>query len=277
MNEVTNAEKIGFGGIPGQRQSEFEQEYQNNPTIITKEYLCPDKCDKLHLYICTIYPDIPTPMMTFTLRILQDFVTKLHVLPIWVRAGKFSHRLLRKEKDTLQCKIRQMYVDRVPDGEWFLVMDSDEVLFGSIWSIYETLTMANTVESHKQPEFMSIWEMRSDVKFKARPRLIKKKEGISYISDVMKHDYIGITDKYASSGIEIEGELVTTDITRNYIEVQDPIWENSWTLDFLVFAHYKEGIGLELISDGILEFEDLPKNYKRLSDLEIRINEEVTT
>ncbi len=222
------------------------------------EYHCPDKCALVHLYLCSIYPDKPSKYMIATLTFLQD-VKNMHIIPIWVDAGLFPHRLSREMKDQLQCEYRQMYIERVPEGEWMLVMDSDEVLFGSIWSIPDTLIMANSVESHKQPEFMSIWEMRSDVQFKSRPRLIKKKEGITFITPTMKHDYIGI----------VEPKVNDVGLWRNYIEVQDPIYENSWTLDFLTFAHYKRGMGLSLVSDGLLQFDKLPMNFKRLSDIEM--------
>lgn len=230
------------------------------------EYHCPDKCALVHLYMCTIYPIKPSKYMIATLTFLQD-VKNMHIIPIWVDAGLFPHRLSREMKDQLQCEYRQMYVERVPEGEWMLVVDSDEVLFGSIWSIPDTLIMANNVESHKQPEFMSIWEMRSDVQFKSRPRLIKKKEGITYMTPTMKHDFIKDVCNTSHFGDTCESRDCSG--ARNYIEVQDPIYENSWTLDFLTFAHYKRGMGLSLVSDGLLQFDKLPMNFKRLSDIEM--------
>lgn len=221
-------------------------------------------CNRLHLYICTLFPDVDAiPWQVKTNMDMFKEVGKLndtfHPVFIWVEGGYFTHRHTRTEQDEIQCRLRQKYIDTVPDGEWMFVIDADEVVLGSPYSVPVTLYMWNQI-SPTSPQgktrvmnFACCWEMRADIKFKQRPRFIKKKRGISYVSEVMKHDYIKDGDS-------------------NYIEVQRPVNEEFLTMDYLAFAHYKQGEMLSFVSDGLLEFDQLPENFHRYSDTQMFID-----
>lgn len=164
-----------------------------------------------------------------------------------VKAGYFSHRHKKKVPDREQCIIRQKYLDEVPDGEWLLVLDNDEMLFGALDRIPDLIMMAEA----NNIEWIGINELLPDGQFYVRPRLMKKKEGMKYGTvpnekGVMhKHDMIGY-----------EG--------RNYIDMKNK--DNSWLCDFIGFFHYKNGFALELYPEDTTI--NMPENMIKLEDLQ---------
>jgi hypothetical protein len=168
-----------------------------------------------------------------------------------VKAGEFSHRHKRNVQDKHQCMLRQHYVDMVPDGEWFMVLDSDELIFGALDRIGDVLNWANAQKDIVQ--WMGISEALPDWTTTIRPRIIKKVKGLVY-GGIPNHE--GIKHKHDVIAHMPSG--------KNWIDIANKT--NSWIIDFLGFFHYKNGIELELYSkDRVIE---MPPNMIKLEDLE---------
>ena len=117
----------------------------------------------------------------------------LNVHNIWVKAGIFSHRHPKDKPDPIQIERRQSYLDQVPDGEWLLVLDSDEEVFGGkgLFIIPQVLELANAYEAQgHRVDVICISEILPDFTVINRPRLIRKREGLKYGGPDQKHDYI---------------------------------------------------------------------------------------
>lgn len=207
-----------------------------------------------NLYVCTVYPFYPTEEMMFSLNVL-DRVEGLNVIPIWVRAGQFSHRHPRSKPDPVQIQWRQQYLDAVPDGEWLLILDSDELIYGAIGRIpawLDTLEgeyVTNLMDEADECLVAVVTEIKPNFELLKRPRLIRKREGMQYGKHTQKHDEIDYLGK----------------------NILGKEYKDYATLDHLSFLHYKNGRHMTLYSDKlrteeeeevrITSFEDVMKDY----------------
>lgn len=148
------------------------------------------------IWICTIYPDEPTPEMKYNKEKLNDMAT-----PLWIKVGKFVKGVGDKNvEDTEEIINRNKYLDKVPNDDWLLILDADEIVFGTIElipQIVRQLTEKGSLSAY-------IAEYRADARVLYRPRLVQKKEGMKYTH---KHDCI-----------LYEGRNVIQDEVRDYIE-----------------------------------------------------------
>lgn len=192
-----------------------------------------------------IFPKKLSPQNQATIHLLnnaKDIDLKIHA----IKAGEFSHRHKRDVADKRQCELRQEYIDLTPVGEWILVLDTDEMLFGSLDRLADLLRLAN----ENDVDWIGISELLPDWQLKIRPRLIRKREGLQYggvpndLGVMHKHDVIAY-----------EG--------RNYIDLKKT--DSSWICDFLGFFHYKNGVEMRLYpQDNVV---DMPENMIRIDDL----------
>lgn len=234
---------------------------------------------KIKLYLCGIHPNKELSWeMRYNIAKLRE-AKGLELIVNLIAAGKFSHRLSRLKKDKLQCEMRDTYLQSVPDGEWLIVLDQDEILLGSYDRIAQVLTLVNSMT--EDFNFISIWELKTDGDLKMRPRFIKKRSGISYISDVMKHDWIGyhneeVCDAYYLYGW---GDMYGCKENRcggdmNYIEVRKKykLDDKYIAAEFLTFFHNKNGAFIQISlhqkkdEKGNILTPNLPKHYLRLND-----------
>ena len=161
--------------------------------------------------------------------------TGINPIMVWIKAGLFSHRHPRDKADPEQCKVRQQYLDKVPDGEWLLVLDSDETLLGGLEMIAPVLEMANISEANgDRVDVISISEFLPDLTILNRPRFIKKREGLKYGGPDMKHDYITYCED------RLHGDQPPCEGCINYI---NPKATNQymWTMEGIFFWHNKNG------------------------------------
>jgi hypothetical protein len=80
------------------------------------------------IWICTIYEDEPTVEMEFNSAKLRDFVK-----PMWIKAGKFTKGVKHMNiEDTDEVRMRNIYLEQVPENDWLLILDSDEIVFGAL-------------------------------------------------------------------------------------------------------------------------------------------------
>lgn len=219
----------------------------------------------IKLYICTIFPgmedDNGKTIISEEMNFIRHKLSKIKDLEphfIWIKAGMFSHRHLKHVPDPDQIKHRNVYLDKVPNGEWLLVLDSDELLFGALTNIPVILRILN-VNPHI--DYAMISELLPNGELKLRPRLIRKREGLKYGGPLEKHDYIEHCGCYVMGNFPCE-EYGVEHTYYNYIDVKAE--KRSWLLDFLGFFHYKNGWAMELYSnDDQIRFE-IPSNMVTL-------------
>lgn len=127
------------------------------------------------LYVCTLYEEIPTLQMYFTLNILK--LNGIVVEYKWLKAGKFQKGGRKDHKeDKSEVRWRQRLIDSVPIGYWFLVMDSDEIPFGSL-DILESML----IDVRKKGGIVcNIIEIRENMSGTLYPRLIFKCPEMEY-------------------------------------------------------------------------------------------------
>lgn len=154
---------------------------------------------ELHLHIATIYPEIKTSEMYYNLTVLRE---RLHphvtvhddtMLPVgYFKKGVDS----REVADTEEVAQRNKYVRMTPENHFFLILDSDETIGGSL----ELLPQIMKVMLENDVLVGQIAEIRPTVAglvpFK-RNRLILKKRGMRYVRkhDVLIHDGVNIIHK----------------------------------------------------------------------------------
>lgn len=204
--------------------------------------------------------------MKFNSEILLE-IPNLIVKNIWIKAGYFPHRLKREEKDTMQCKIRQIYLDKVPKGEWILVVDSDEILGGAIQYIPHLLHIMD--HNGIDVGLTRVREIDDATQKYQRyhPQLFKNKEGLRYGGPNEKHDYIEYRDhKYCIVSVPKETHVCEP---VNYIDVENPY---AWLLEFLYFVHYKRGMINWVLPDEFKDFE-IPENLLFAGDMEAMIHD----
>lgn len=108
----------------------------------------------------------------------------LEVYPIYVNSGEFTKgNTNTPESDFDEIFWRQEYLDLVPDNEWFLIMDSDEMLFGDLRLFVKAVEILN----RQDVKCGVIKEIRANFDENWRPRVIKKESGDMYLH---KHDTI---------------------------------------------------------------------------------------
>lgn len=206
----------------------------------------PTLTKKIKLYVCILYPGGEwTPQMTYNAHMFHN-VPNLDIEVLLVEGNRFSHRHPRHVSDPDQCMLRNQYLDSVPNGEWLIVLDSDEAIFGALDRLPDMLFMMN--EQSDTVQYAGITELLPDGTLKIRPRIIKKVEGLKYGGPKVKHDWI-----------DYEGE--------NWIDVNNT--EAGWILSFLGFFHQKNGIEINLypkkhvveIPDNLRGVDDLPTKY----------------
>ncbi len=235
----------------------------------------------IKLYVCTVFPGktehehLPSPggrctddcgekktIISEEMDFVKHKLSKIKDLEphfIWVKAGEFSHRHLKDVPDPEQIKHRNVYLDKVPDGEWLLVLDADELLFGALTNIPIILRILN---ANPSIDYCLLSELLPNGELKLRPRLIRKREGLIYGGPDKKHDYIEYTNHQGYDECPDYCDICTAEHTYNYIDVNAE--SRSWILDFLGFFHYKNGWAMELYSDdGEVKFE-LPPNMVHL-------------
>lgn len=219
--------------------------------------------------------------MQFTLEQLQ-IATGIEVIPVWVKAGVFSHRHPKDKADPIQIQRRQEYLDRVPNGEWLLVMDSDEILLGGLGMIAQVLEWANNPAEYyidqDRVDVICISEILPDLTIVNRPRFIKKREGLKYGGPNNKHDYIEYNDPNHQHGLierpfEEHCQMCLGQI--NYInpKIDNPYM---WTMEGVFFWHnkngalkiYKDDEGQEMKAFNLVSVRhiDKPKERKEQED-----------
>lgn len=215
--------------------------------------------------------------MQFTLEQLQ-IATGIEVIPVWVKAGVFSHRHPKDKADPIQIQRRQEYLDRVPNGEWLLVMDSDEILLGGLGMIAQVLEWANNPAEYYidqlRVDVICISEILPDLTIVNRPRFIKKVEGLKYGGPDMKHDYIEYHEHLPSP----QGRC-TDDCGANITNYINPKIDNPymWTMEGVFFWHnkngalkiYKDDEGQEMKAFNLVSVRhiDKPKEQKDKYDM----------
>lgn len=196
------------------------------------------------LNVCMIYPGGDySPHMLFTLRVMTS-IPFLEVKFRIVKAGKFPHRLSRVEKNTIQCERRQKYIDAVPNGEWLLIVDSDEIVGGAL----NTIPYLIAIAEHNNVDVMALRAVEIDSTTEASrsyyPRLMKKQPNLIYGGPLEQHDVIwncnSIIHKYSKDVLNYGGNSHyyngTCDCGYNYIEVGN---DDMMLLDLVFFVHYK--------------------------------------
>lgn len=199
---------------------------------------------------------------------LQE-VEGLNVIKVWVQAGTFSHRHTRSQPDPIQIEWRQMYVNSVPNNEWFLILDSDELIFGSLAGIpgwirtLESKMMREDIFEGDEPLVATLTEILPNMVLKQRPRLIKKKAGMEYGFETQKHDELYYCTKHRDMAAD---PLVGCPTYCVYgINLLGPKMKAA-TLDHLAFLHYKNGSALTLYSDKLQPVEKEGYNTVTLGD-----------
>jgi hypothetical protein len=189
--------------------------------------------------ICTVYRDVITPHMIFNLNILEDH--GYNVKPHWIgdmrfrKGSKYDHY----NADIEQCAARNLYLDEVPAGEFFLILDDDELLLGALNMIRDIAKLMYDKNRHTA----FIQEILPDGTHKPRPRLLRKQEGMQYY---WKHDMILVTsevpDRYLRSPWELleEPEL---NKCYNYIYMERG---NSIYTKFIHLGHTKDALEVHI-------------------------------
>lgn len=167
--------------------------------------------------------------------------TGINPIPLWIKAGIFSHRHAKDKPDPEQILIRQLYLNQVPVGEWLLVLDSDEIILGGLEMIAPVLDLANKAEANNERvDVICISEILPDMTIINRPRFIKKREGLKYGGPNQKHDYIEYCEVCYSNPEVKESETHYDCVKSNYInpKVDNPYM---WTMEGVFFWHNKNG------------------------------------
>lgn len=202
--------------------------------------------NKRKLHLCIIFPDINnfTAEMEYNVKVLNQ-VKDFEIVAQFIHAGEFSHRHTPDKADKIQCYQRNRYLKAVPDGEWLIILDTDEIIFGALDQLVDVIDIAD----ENDLDWIGISEVRPDMHTSIRPRIIKKREGMLYgsvpnsIGVMYKHDVIGY-----------EG--------RNYIDVSRK--DRCLYYANVAFFHNKNAPKLDVYPDGrvVKMPENMVKTYE---------------
>lgn len=151
--------------------------------------------------------------MVFTRTKLKQLELPLHFLYLKATFRKGDTRTNKPDKE--EVKVRNKYLQKVPNGAWCWVLDSDEIPVGNL------LLLPEILEDLVRKNIHVGWivEYMGD-KMELRPRLIRKREGMRYAH---KHDEVYWNGK----------------------NILDPKWMESQILN-IGFFHYHNGAALNI-------------------------------
>lgn len=137
--------------------------YHNADYLAASLYTIAPFVDKI-IVVEGRYPEYPETKEDLTGRIIYQFHLQY--------PDKLYHMVL---KPCSQIYKRNIYVNQVPDGDWMLIIDGDEIPFGNL------RYLRRIVEAYDDNGIEHVSIKRDDLtESKYHPRLIKKKEGMQY-------------------------------------------------------------------------------------------------
>lgn len=180
-----------------------------------------------------------TPQITFNIDILRSYgyvVIPHEILNLRFNSGNQKDHA---KIDLEQCEARNKYLDVIPDGELLLILDDDEVITGSLNIlpiIYETMVFNNM-----HTAFIS--EILPDGRLKPRPRIIRKKAGMTYY---WKHDMIIVPTEVSEDLLFYPATLYEDPLLNQRHNYIHPERKRSLIVRHIHIAHFKDLINIEV-------------------------------
>lgn len=162
---------------------------------------------KFTLWVCTLYKsDIDRSIyMQMNIDVLEYYLDNTKVVPMFVKAGVFEKGSPDDLPDDEEVKWRNQYLHHVPDGDFLLILDTDEQLCGVVGMIEDCMTkmVLDDVVTCFVAEVLPY-------QIKSRPRLLRKMPGMIY---ERKHDVImwagrNVLDPYMADCLKIEAHAI---------------------------------------------------------------------
>lgn len=197
---------------------------------------------KYKLHIVGVIEE-PTPHTDFNHKLLQYYGIDVESTYI---VGKRFHKGGSNDPmwfDEAQVVARNEYLDLIKEDEFFLILDYDEVLCGSVMNF--DYFMHTMVLHDMYTAFVN--RILANGKLEPRPRLLRKKKGMQYF---WQHDMIIIPDEVPEKLLFNPHEF-SADKARNqkynFIHLER---KNSLIIPYIQIAHYKPLYNLEVREPG---------------------------